>query len=100
MRISTLVLLLVSLSTGFAFADSAGLETLYFTYSGADIEDIGAISSGVGYLAFPSGLKTVSLSNVVAFEFFQTTTLLGISPSDNIFRPSFTRWPTSQISRR
>jgi hypothetical protein len=60
------------------------LETVYFTYSGADIEDIGAISSGIGYLVFPSSLKTVSLSNVVAFEFFQTTTLLGTNPSDNI----------------
>jgi hypothetical protein len=84
MRISMLALLLVFLSTEFAFADPFGLETLEFTYSGGDIQDIGAISSGIGYLVFSSGLKTVSLSNVLAFEFFQTTTLLGINPSDNI----------------
>ena len=76
------VALLVFLSTEFAFADPFGLETLNARQG--SMQDIGTISSGIGYLVFSVGLKTVSLSNVLAFEFFQTTTLLGINPSDNI----------------
>lgn len=85
MRVTMLALLVVSLSTEFAVADSVGLEAVYFKYSGVDVYfESGATSSGFGYLAFPSDLKTVSLSNLVAFEFFQTTTLPGIDPSENV----------------
>jgi len=79
-----LTLLLISLSTEFAVADSVGLEIVEFTYSGVDINEIGATSSGFGFFAFPSDLKTVSLSNLAGFFFFQTTTLLGIDPSENV----------------
>jgi hypothetical protein len=81
---TVLTLILVSLSTEFAVANSVGLEGVAFTYSGVDVEEIGAVSSGFGFFVFPSDLKTVSLSNLVSFEFFQTTTLLGIDPSGNV----------------
>jgi hypothetical protein len=79
-----LALLFVSLGTEFAVADSVGLEAVAFTYSGVDIYGYGAISSGFGFFVFPSDLKTVSLSNLLSFEFSQTTTLLGIDPSGNV----------------
>jgi hypothetical protein len=87
MRTFTLVLalLLVSLSTEFAAAHSVGFETIEFTYSGVDINGGGATSSGLGIFVFPTGLKTVSLSNLVAFDFFQTTTLLGDKPVSSTF---------------
>jgi hypothetical protein len=81
---TVLTLILVSLSTEFAVANSVGLEGVAFTYSGVDVEEIGAVSSGFGFFVFPSDLKTVSLSNLVSFEFSQTTTLLGIDPSGNV----------------
>jgi hypothetical protein len=89
MRTSMLVLTLllvslVSLSTEFAVADSVNFEGVAFTYSGGGIDAEGAISSGFGFFVFPSDLKTVSLSNLVSFEFSQTTTLLGIDPSGNV----------------
>ena len=89
MRTSMLVLMLllvslVSLSTEFAIADPIKFEGVAFTYSGGGIDAEGLISSGFGFFVFPSDLKTVSLSNLVSFEFVQTTTLLGINPSENI----------------
>lgn len=79
-----LTLLLGVLSTEFAAADSIQFTTVKFTYSGVDVTGIGAISSGFGIFEFPKGLKTVSLSDLVFFDFFQTTTLLGIDPSGNV----------------
>ena len=86
MRVPLLVLtlLLVALSTEFAAASSIQFTTVEFTYSGVDINGYGATSSGVGLLVFPKGLRTVSLSDLAAFYFSQTTTLLGINPGENV----------------
>jgi hypothetical protein len=83
--ILVVVLLLVSLSTEFAAAHSVGFESVKFTYSGVDINGIGAISSGTGIFVFPIGLKTITLSDLVGFQFFQTTTLLGDQPVSSTF---------------
>ncbi len=80
-----LALLLVPLSTHFAAAHSVGIEIVKFTYSGVDVNGIGATSSGIGVFVFPRGLKTVSLSNLISFQFFQTTTLLGDQPVSSTF---------------
>jgi len=83
--ILVVILLLVSLSTKFAAAHSVGFESIKFTYSGVDINGFGAISSGVGIFVFPIGLKTITLSDLVGFQFFQTTTLLGDNPVSSTF---------------
>ncbi len=80
-----LTLLLAMLSTQFAGANSVQFTTVDFTYSGVDVNGIGATSSGFGVFVFPKGLKTVSLSDVVFFEFFQTTVLLGEKPVSSTF---------------
>lgn len=80
-----LTLLLAALSTHFAAANSVPFTTVDFTYSGVDINEIGATSSGFGVFVFPTGLKTVSLSNLVFFFFSQTTVLLGDQPVSSTF---------------
>jgi PEP-CTERM motif-containing protein len=80
-----LTLLLAALSTQFAAANSVAFTTVNFTYSGVDVNEIGATSLGFGVFAFPKGLKTVSLSDLVFFSFYQTTTLLEDQPVSSTF---------------
>ncbi|MBZ5657199.1 MAG: PEP-CTERM sorting domain-containing protein [Acidobacteriia bacterium] len=63
-----LTLVLAALSTQFAAAD-----TIKFTYSGVDINGVGAITSGSGYFSFRHGLRTVTLSDLYNFRFSQST---------------------------
>ena len=79
-----LTLLFAALSTEFAAADTIQFTTVEFSYSGVDVNEIGATSSGFGFFVFQKGLTTVSLSDLAAFDFFQTTTLLGNDPSENV----------------
>jgi PEP-CTERM motif-containing protein len=80
-----LTLVLAALSTQFAAADSIPFTTIAFSYSGVDVNQIGATSSGFGVFVFRKGLRTVSLSDLVGFEFFQTTVLLGDIPVPSTF---------------
>jgi hypothetical protein len=61
-----LVLLLTALGTTFAAADS-----IEFIYNGPGGPD--ATATGFGFITFNHGLKTLSLSNLTAFQFVQTT---------------------------